>query len=961
MLHTMSRSEALDEEIVALTAIGWDGFKVETVIRPKPEPSLPAFVASVRIRGQPDDVGGAGAEVELAIYLNADYPASPPASVAVTSPTASVGAGNLQALQLVLAEKIKVIHVRGEVCLHDIFVEAASFLTNSVAPTPLTRLSEDDVTLPNFPPVEVLRDAVHPLTAGARTRLTNLLAKDLVAAAIAHAKAEAKRSHCFVVHSHPILRRDLLKRFLDRHAALLALDAAAGVIMSPTLAFHATPDGDVLPKIVEQGLLSAGTFTPEGELLYMNHGNLFGDGIYVSPYFDMACWYGNGDDVFQQTLVVAVLPGRMRQIKPIDYTRKWAYIEGLNDVKWKLGEEESHISPNRHEYVLHDEDQVLPLALITFGNSTTSGSPSGGILTYDDWVKSSTSLLVDYDSTDFKDEVARQQKEKKALHARPNANIPTPTEPPREIYFDHVPGSPLHWTVTLTPALLHTLENSAQSQPVDLRLYLLLDRSASMRRSLHQVLLPSCAQLVRRLRPSRTHALMFGTDVATFSNVPDGFFESTAAKSVEVQKGTNVLGAYKAAVEMALKAQEEWKKEGETEVVKAARRDLERAEKEKAEKEKVRSSKRLEKMEARQAKEGGEGDQRDDENKKEEEDEEEKLQTFKRAYQKALKCADWKELVHVFVLLSDGVDTENSDADFDKVFDDYGNRINGAGLKTMFKIVGIGSKSDTRMAIKAKLATETAPIWESSPISYCRKVHEVPLVVANLSAELERALVAYSSSVHISSRGAFNPLNGTASKQPTVFSGFLSKWTSLPTDAIEVRRPDTNAPVTVLYIGGRPPSTIRINHGSAIRVLTSNRPSSTPALLELFGRFASDAKVATVARMPGHADHAASLASLIAAIKEAQVSELEVRALDAAGRVALMRRRRTLVTDLEGMLNQLRVDGREAVGAMTSEEAAKWLMPISRMRHGVGAVKRSAGAVEPEEVGRDLEVLAAAV
>src|SRR5207249_3698412 len=63
--------------------------------------------------------------------------------------------------------------------------------------------------------------------------------------------------------------------------------------------------------------------------------------------------------------------------------------------------------------------------------------------------------------------------------------------------------------------------------------------------------------------------------------------------------------------------------------------------------------------------------------------------------------------VFCFVLLSDGCDTVNEEEEIDKALLDGYNLVRGSGMRSIFKVVGIGRESDTRLGMRCKLAAET--------------------------------------------------------------------------------------------------------------------------------------------------------------------------------------------------------------------------------------------------------------
>ncbi|KAI8609673.1 hypothetical protein BC830DRAFT_814350 [Chytriomyces sp. MP71] len=280
---------------------------------------------------------------------------------------------------------------------------------------------------------------------------------------------------------------------------------------------------------------------------------------------------------------------------------------------------------------------------------------------------------------------------------------------------DYVEPISEYWTLHLTRELLESLPIPIQR--INTHLHLLIDRSKSMgHNAFKKLVLPACDLLAQKLSPDRVDAVFFGSTVSHFPRVHASSFFRTREEvlGMKLEDGTDLLGAYRCAVETALR------------LVEAERREVEDALVEKAEKivEKVtrRDAEALAKLERlnkskRDGREAPVGFM---------DAEEIAVRDFKvksQAVRKGLR-EPLPETVHVFVLITDGVDTFNSEEQIDSVLEEYQKKVTGANLKTLFRVISIGKNSSTRICLKFHMATQT--LFQSAqampPVWHCSKV-----------------------------------------------------------------------------------------------------------------------------------------------------------------------------------------------------------------------------------------------
>lgn len=86
--------------------------------------------------------------------------------------------------------------------------------------------------------------------------------------------------------------------------------------MFPLMTFHATSNSTKLNSIRKYGYIVPGQQHPTyGWRLTMRTGNLYGDGVYSSPQFETAQWFGFVDASQRvQLLVNMLLPGRVKTV-----------------------------------------------------------------------------------------------------------------------------------------------------------------------------------------------------------------------------------------------------------------------------------------------------------------------------------------------------------------------------------------------------------------------------------------------------------------------------------------------------------------------------------------------------------------------------------------------------------------------------------------------------------------------
>jgi hypothetical protein len=194
-----------------------------------------------------------------------------------------------------------------------------------------------------------------------------------------------------ILHVEPVCRTDLIHRFLKRRNRMMdqlmgfsyrelrksvpfdtvprgsALDNKVDLareLCRPRVTFHGTSRHKV-SSIVRWGFVIPGT-KAGSQKIGVKYGSSFGRGIYSSPDASYALFYSNlSDEGYKKTraeelpglrlIISAVLMGRALQV-----TR--AATRGTTEIADEKAN--SHVSPNKCEYVVFDPAQIIPCYVV---------------------------------------------------------------------------------------------------------------------------------------------------------------------------------------------------------------------------------------------------------------------------------------------------------------------------------------------------------------------------------------------------------------------------------------------------------------------------------------------------------------------------------------------------------------------------------------------------------------------
>jgi hypothetical protein len=149
-----------------------------------------------------------------------------------------------------------------------------------------------------------------------------------------------------------------------------------------------------------------------------------------------------------------------------------------------------------------------------------------------------------------------------------------------------------------------------------------------------------------------------------------------------------------------------------------------------------------------------------------------------------------------FVFMSDGADTVNQPAAVTAAINEFGTKLRSAGLRATFLVVGIGTSSDTRIGMQAKLATETltAPNTGAdgaavpTPVYYAREPRDLGSVIAQLVKEQKGAVGGQAVTLEVKVCSPAKPATPTTATEPGAAKplinigqgGFLTRITDAP-------------------------------------------------------------------------------------------------------------------------------------------------------------------------------------
>ncbi|KAJ3025036.1 UNVERIFIED_CONTAM: hypothetical protein HDU68_007545 [Siphonaria sp. JEL0065] len=831
------------------------------------------------------------------------YPASigSDALQVAVSVDGSGATGASSTLTTTLKEAIKKA-VPGEPLLFDV-VDIFQSCFQSITPVGLKN-SSTSLTFPLMPPATDLKNDPFLITTGFRSHLQPLDLQLLMQTAQKHVESSISESNLgTLLQAYPIVTKKLVEKFLAKHQELFNKTK----VWTPTFAFHATANKDFIPSIIENGLLGAGDFTADGDYISTQHGALYGKGIYVSPSVAFADNYSFDDYMENKQLVLCLVnPGNVLFVteptSPKEWQEHWNYMAN-RPIKEGA---DSHIL-HKKQFVLKESSQILPLLLCTYGGSNLVKQ------------KQAAQYSATSKSLDYHEERVGKKLEKIVMDPLLSRSVVPTTIPSNTDKF---------YTLTLSPSILQRLDPNTTT--TETHLILLLDRSKSIgRRTFQKLVLPACSLLTKKVGATRTDAIFFGDTVDQFPHIKNGFFETDKILGMELQGGTNILEAYKVGLEIALKTEEAAKREFENLVAAEAEKEVvEVREKEAEEKkffERLNDDKKKNRLEDGIAFVGLD-------------EEEEKARDFKVKAEAVRKNATRRETVYAFVLITDGEDTFNDEPAFDKVLEKYSKMVFGAGLKTLFKVIGLGKNSNTRVGLKANMATQT--LYQSaheSPVFYCQKAHEIPVVAANLGSKIASSL----NYIEINSPNCH------------INEGFVKNWTSPPVSTIFASVSLSGDSKTILF-RGTPPPFLWLNW-QRIRINLSETPSNSNNTLILFREYLLDVKVSVITRVH-YKIPTNELLDLLQRFRNDQLSVENLKDLKAENRASLMRAKRGLLMDLDAILNELRVDLASVETRLNNEDAAKWLAPVKSMKFAKAVVKRVGqdGIVGEEELAQDI-------
>eukprot|EP01113_Clastostelium_recurvatum_P046047 TRINITY_DN8013_c0_g1_i7.p1 TRINITY_DN8013_c0_g1~~TRINITY_DN8013_c0_g1_i7.p1 ORF type:complete len:1990 (-),score=647.36 TRINITY_DN8013_c0_g1_i7:109-6078(-) len=752
-----------------------------------------------------------------------------------------------------------------------------------------------------------------------------------------------------------IMSRRLVARFARKIASLP--QDHQGMYM-PTLAFHGAPYTTTPEAIQESGLLSRGELDKDGRIITAHCTPWWGNGMYLSPDLEVVePWHADSLG-FQQVFVSLVFMGRPRYLST--YEMSWRITKGgeLPPVFYQFEpppdyQYDSHIAEK--EFVVFDSERVLPIALLTYEKPGAKIERPPVDMTLPEYMDPEKMLekrrrmrkgmtkeqrLVDKITPKHKSLTARNFI---SIHSyTPKTKLEELEEEKKRTYgrgilMYKLPGqtqdqAQQHWMVSWSPAeRLEKIQYSSYGYGAptasSVRLVLMLDKSASMGSMFERLVLPACSQLYSTLNPDMCSVVLFGKDVEVHTGISSQkWFDWFSPPALD--DATNILAAYEKAIDIALDDNEKWTRERSKEILHETVRPylsapLDTQQVSLAEpapvpapvpvSERASSSSKPAPTEAEPGR-----------------------YMYTAAYFDSLKEKIEKQqrnenrrAVYVFVLMSDGEDTINTDEQFQSAMERRQKMVQGAGLSTIFKVVGIGKESDTRLGMQMKLSVQTQHVWESAPCHYVRHRNMLPVAVRDMADDLRKVL-ADSDEITI------------PEDEQVHHEGLVSKITHRPTTSLSLSFHPTK-PTTFLF-KGRPPRHMCVG-GSSFPVfprtdVVYSRMEAQESLLLTLTSMVTDIKAAAVAGQNVFPSMAV-LRAVVDGFKKEGFNMDSLHEYPAHERVQMVKTRKRLVAELTELLNGLEDEINLAKSKMNSDQAAMWLCQVSAMKFGAQSLRRA--------------------
>ena len=460
----------------------------------------------------------------------------------------------------------------------------------------------------------------------------------------------------------------LLRDFSSRLRDLVAKQAQTGLkdYYYPTIGFHGSEFRNV-ESITESGLLCPYDLTQDGKMIHVATGKVWGQGIYTSPKLRVASDYTTSDANGRHQIFVALVAlGRPCIVTPewqkeYDFYGRCVPPPGYDSV----------IPPNNWAYVVFDSSSILPVLLVTYGPKGSAPLPV-------------PLALAKPDSKLHEREVRRQAaKQWRALQRKKVVSDKKGEEflflRPC-VYALKVPSTANQWILPIEGKIFTDFDHPGSF----VHLFYILDKSASMGGTFEKLLLPACEQTYFSINPDSASVILFGETVDVHRDIKSGhFFSSPAVKSMQLQDATDILGGFSKALDVALEMQEKFViQDLESAFSAILKQDTaeEQREQEEIKKELLIAKKHGIEYKSESAPE----------------------QHFKRIarMQRYLRSIRHQGHIFLFLLMSDGDDTVNSETKIDKTLEQYYNCVQGCGIHTIFSLVGIGKDSNTNLGSK---------------------------------------------------------------------------------------------------------------------------------------------------------------------------------------------------------------------------------------------------------------------
>ncbi|KAF8070035.1 hypothetical protein FPV67DRAFT_1667930 [Lyophyllum atratum] len=192
-----------------------------------------------------------------------------------------------------------------------------------------------------------------------------------------------------LLHAEIVLRTDLRQRYLNMRRKIQELatqgikdrrakDVAWDKYGKEEVVFHGTLRQNV-GSIVRSGFVVPGEKTVTGESVSVRCGSTWGQGIYTSPEPEFSLSYTDHTREGEVKGHRRLIPGQKLIVSAVLMGRRCNMTATLRSIPGVKQGFDSHVSPNKMEYIVFNSAQVLPLYVLHLGNGPVKSEVPRGL------------------------------------------------------------------------------------------------------------------------------------------------------------------------------------------------------------------------------------------------------------------------------------------------------------------------------------------------------------------------------------------------------------------------------------------------------------------------------------------------------------------------------------------------------------------------------------------------------